>query len=82
MHFFKKIPSGAETSNIMVGETDFLSQMVVIFIRLKEAVILGDLTEVPVPTRFLFVLLGPQGSANKNHEIGRSMATLMSDDVS
>ena len=27
--------------------------------RLQEATILGDLTEVPVPTRFLFVLLGP-----------------------
>jgi len=27
--------------------------------RLQEATILGDLTEVPVPTRFLFFLLGP-----------------------
>ena len=26
---------------------------------LSEASILGDLTEVPVPTRFIFILLGP-----------------------
>ena len=55
----KKIPKGAEASNILVGEVDFLEKPLSAFIRLKEATILGDLTEVPVPTRFLFVLLGP-----------------------
>ncbi|CAB1445744.1 unnamed protein product [Pleuronectes platessa] len=42
---------------------------------------LGALTEVPVPTRFLFVLLGPKGKAKSYHEIGRAIATLMSDEV-
>lgn len=42
---------------------------------------LGDLTEVPVPTRFLFILLGPQGKPDRYHEIGRSLATVMSDEV-
>ena len=41
----------------------------------------GDLTEVPVPTRFIFILLGPQGNQMRYHEIGRSIATLMSDEV-
>ena len=41
----------------------------------------GDLTEVPVPTRFIFILLGPQGNQGRYHEIGRSIATLMSDEV-
>uniref|UniRef100_A0A1I8FQB0 Ion_trans domain-containing protein n=1 Tax=Macrostomum lignano TaxID=282301 RepID=A0A1I8FQB0_9PLAT len=50
-HFMKKIPPGAETSNILVGSTDFLDHPVTAFIRLKTAVVLGDLTEVPVPTR-------------------------------
>lgn len=31
--------------------------------------------------RFLFVLLGPEGKAHQYHEIGRSMATLMTDEV-
>jgi len=35
-----------------------------------------------VPTRFMFILLGPPGDHQKNHEIGRSIATLMSDEVS
>lgn len=53
-HFMKKIPPGAEASNILVGEVDFLEKTLSAFIRLNEAAIMGDLTEVPVPTRFAF----------------------------
>lgn len=51
-HFMKKIPHGAEASNILVGEVDFLDKTLSAFIRLNEAAIMGDLTEVPVPTRY------------------------------
>ncbi|KAL8587703.1 hypothetical protein ACOMHN_020921 [Nucella lapillus] len=81
LHFMKKIPPGAEASNILVGEVDFLNHQIVAFVRLTKSTVLGDITEVPVPTRFIFVLLGPQGNQNKFHEIGRSIATLMSDEI-
>lgn len=55
----RKIPAGAEASNILVGEVDFLNKPLSAFIRLKTSTLFGDLTEVPVPTRFLFILLGP-----------------------
>ncbi len=58
-HFMKKLPKGAEASNILVGELNSLDKPLSAFIRLSEAVFLGDLTEVPVPTRFIFILLGP-----------------------
>ncbi len=58
-HFMKKLPKGAEASNILVGELNALDKPLSAFIRLTEAVHLGDLTEVPVPTRFIFILLGP-----------------------
>lgn len=77
----KKIPPGSDAANILVGEVDFLNHMVVAFIRLKTSAILGDLTEVPVPSKFIFILLGPQGNQSKYHEIGRSIATLMTDEV-
>ncbi|KYN09741.1 Sodium bicarbonate cotransporter 3 [Trachymyrmex cornetzi] len=101
-HFMRKIPAGAEASNILVGEVDFLDKTLSAFIRLSQAGIMGDLTEVPVPTRFIFVLLGPtiigrrmllasanyyfersirKGGISGFHEIGRAMATLMSDEV-
>ncbi|XP_046144499.1 electrogenic sodium bicarbonate cotransporter 1 isoform X4 [Osmia bicornis bicornis] len=81
IHFMRKIPAGAEASNILVGEVDFLDKTLSAFIRLSQAGIMGDLTEVPVPTRFIFVLLGPTGGISGFHEIGRAMATLMSDEV-
>lgn len=81
LHFMKKIPPGAEAANILVGEVDFLNHPVVTFVRLLHPIILRDLTEVPVPTKFVFILLGPMGNQSKYHEIGRSIATLMSDEV-
>ncbi|EEC00877.1 sodium bicarbonate cotransporter, putative, partial [Ixodes scapularis] len=79
--FMKKIPPGSQASNILVGEVDFLERPVAAFVRLAAAVPLGDLTEVPVPTRFLFILLGPQGNMVRYHEVGRAIAILMSDEV-
>uniref|UniRef100_A0A8C5R176 Anion exchange protein n=1 Tax=Leptobrachium leishanense TaxID=445787 RepID=A0A8C5R176_9ANUR len=81
LHFMKKIPPGAEASNILVGELEFLDRAVVAFVRLSPAVLLSGLTEVPIPSRFLFVLLGPLGKGQQYHEIGRSIATLMTDEV-
>lgn len=111
LHFMKKIPEGAEASNVLVGELDFLERPIVAFVRLSPAVLLTGLTEVPIPTRFdhyiktqsckfrnlkrsheltysvltntrfLFILLGPDGKAQQYHEIGRSMATIMTDEV-
>nr|XP_027203060.1 sodium-driven chloride bicarbonate exchanger-like [Dermatophagoides pteronyssinus] len=79
--FMRKIPHGSEADNILVGEIDCIDHSISAFIRLKNACYLGDLTEVPVPTRFLFVLLGPHSIPGRYHEVGRAMATLMSDDV-
>uniref|UniRef100_A0A8B9TGF1 Anion exchange protein n=1 Tax=Anas platyrhynchos TaxID=8839 RepID=A0A8B9TGF1_ANAPL len=81
LHFMKKIPIGAEAANVLVGELDFLHQPIMAFARLTPAVLLSGMTEVPIPTRFLFILLGPEGKAHQYHEIGRSMATLMTDEV-
>ncbi|XP_029023348.1 sodium-driven chloride bicarbonate exchanger-like isoform X2 [Betta splendens] len=81
LHFMKKIPPGAEASNVLVGELDFLDRPVVAFIRLAPAVLLNGLAEVPITTRFLFILLGPMGKGAQYHEIGRSIATLMTDEI-
>ncbi len=51
LHFMKKIPPGAEVSNILVGELEFLEKPVVAFIRLSPAVLLNGLAEVPITTR-------------------------------
>uniref|UniRef100_A0A669BZH1 Anion exchange protein n=1 Tax=Oreochromis niloticus TaxID=8128 RepID=A0A669BZH1_ORENI len=58
---------------------DFLEQPTMAFVRLQEAVELESVLEVPVPVRFLFVLLGPATTSMDYHQIGRSISTLMSD---
>ncbi|KAL0621595.1 Electrogenic sodium bicarbonate cotransporter 4 [Plecturocebus cupreus] len=77
----KKIPKDSEASNVLVGEVDFLDQPFIAFVRLIQSAMLGGVTEVPVPTRFLFILLGPSGRAKSYNEIGRAIATLMVDDL-
>ncbi|XP_075443105.1 sodium bicarbonate cotransporter 3 isoform X6 [Ascaphus truei] len=81
MNFMRKIPHGAEASNVLVGEIENLERPIIAFVRLSPAVLLTGLTEVPIPTRFLFLLLGPAGKAAQYHEIGRSIATLMTDEI-
>ncbi|XP_068092301.1 sodium bicarbonate cotransporter 3 isoform X12 [Hyperolius riggenbachi] len=81
MNFMRKIPPGAEASNVLVGEVELLDRPIIAFVRLSPAALLSGLTEVPIPTRFLFVLLGPTGKAAQYHEIGRSIATLMTDEI-
>ncbi|XP_037542773.1 anion exchange protein 3 [Nematolebias whitei] len=74
-----KIPKDAEAVIVLVGCVEFLEQPAMAFVRLSEAVLLESVLEVPVPVRFIFVLLGPSQSNVDYHEIGRSFATLMSD---
>ncbi|TFK14737.1 Electrogenic sodium bicarbonate cotransporter 1 [Platysternon megacephalum] len=79
--FQKKVPAEAEVSNILVGEVDFLEKPFIAFIRLQEAVGLGALTEVAFPSRFLFILLGPRAKVKAYHEIGRAVATVLTDEL-
>lgn len=71
----------AYVSLLPPGCVDFLEQPTMAFVRLQEAVELESVLEVPVPVRFLFVLLGPPNSSMDYHQIGRSISTLMSDKV-
>jgi len=76
-----RIPSGAEATTVLVGSVDYLTKPAVAFVRLAEGKILDNLTEVPLPVRFLFLLLGPEDSGMDYHEVGRSISTLMSNQV-
>lgn len=48
--------------------------------RLAEGIPIPGVTEVPIPVRFLFILMGPRTVDLDYHEVGRSIATLMSND--
>ncbi|NWW08590.1 S4A4 protein, partial [Oreocharis arfaki] len=78
--FKKKLLPGAEAAHVAVGEVEFLEKPFAAFIRLRCAVSLGSLAEVSLPSRFLFILLGPP-KVKAYHEVGRAMATLLTDEL-
>uniref|UniRef100_A0A3B5ME35 Anion exchange protein n=1 Tax=Xiphophorus couchianus TaxID=32473 RepID=A0A3B5ME35_9TELE len=71
----------SEGTDYEAGVVGFLDRPVLAFVRLQEAVLLDSVLEVSVPVRFLFLLLGPPTASLEYHQIGRSVSTLMSDQV-
>ncbi|KAG7506697.1 band 3 anion exchange protein-like [Solea senegalensis] len=70
-----------EVSLVLVGALDFLERPTLVFVRLKEAVVLDSGLESPAPVRFIFVLVGPNKTDLDYHETGRAMAALLADKV-
>ena len=66
------------------SKVDFLEEPIMAFARLSKCAILADLTEVAIPTRFIFLVLGPRATNTvwEYEEVGRGMAALLSDKVS
>ncbi|XP_007937181.1 anion exchange protein 4 [Orycteropus afer afer] len=75
----QKLPPGAEAGAVLAGELGFLAQPLGAFVRLRDPVVLGPLTEVPLPCRFFCLLLGPPVLGRSFHELGRAAAVLLSD---
>ena len=80
----RKIPTGTETANILVGKLDAITSPVMVFGRLKRSELLLDMTEITVPTRFIVVILAPTDDISifEHGEVGRAMAALFTDRVS
>ncbi|KAK7576242.1 hypothetical protein V9T40_012528 [Parthenolecanium corni] len=74
----KRIPPGAEATTVLVGTVDFLESPAIAFVRLAEGILLPAVTEVTIPVRFIFILLGPLKVEIDYREVGRSISTLMS----
>uniref|UniRef100_A0A8V5GXV5 Anion exchange protein n=1 Tax=Melopsittacus undulatus TaxID=13146 RepID=A0A8V5GXV5_MELUD len=77
----QKIPEDAEATLVLVGCAAFLDQPTLAFVRLKAAVMLDGILDVSLPIRFLLVLLGPDSPHISYHELGRAVATMMSERV-
>ena len=79
--FARKLAPGSEASSAMVGGVDFLTTTVSAFVRIKSNVIMHELSEVSIPTRFVFICLGPSNRTKDIRELGRAMETIMSDAI-
>nr|CAB3266294.1 anion exchange protein 2 [Phallusia mammillata] len=79
LKIMRKIPEGAEATAVLVGNVDYLEQPTLAFVRLAQGTDLENVVALPIPVRFIFVLLGPSKQDFDYHEIGRSISTLMAD---
>ncbi|XP_047634761.1 anion exchange protein 4 [Phacochoerus africanus] len=75
----QKLPPGTEAGAVLAGELGFLAHPLGVFVRLRDPVVLGPLTEVPLPSRFFCLLVGPPTLGRSYHEMGRAVAVLLSD---
>lgn len=51
----------------------------VAFVRLTDSVVMESALEIPVPVRFVFILVGPSQSDINYSQSGRAMGALMAD---
>ncbi|CAF0993071.1 unnamed protein product [Adineta ricciae] len=72
----RRIPDDAECAEVLIGGVKILTRPVMAFVRLSEGQHMVSMTEVPLPVKFIFVLIGPV--LEEYFEIGRSLSTLFS----
>ena len=77
----KKIPPKSEVSHVLIGEVDYLDEEITALVRLNRSMVIDNFAEVPLPTKFIFIHLGPVGNMVKYREIGKCIGTLCSDEV-
>ena len=74
--FLKKLPSGTEGAIVLVGKTPVIPKAISVFIRLLKPVVLEDLPEVDIPTRYLYLVLGGE---RLNADVGRAIGSAFAD---
>ena len=75
--FLKKLPSGTEGAIVLVGKTPLIQKPISVFIRLAKPVVLEDLPEVDIPTRYLYLVLGE--GERLNGDVGRAIGSAFAD---
>ncbi|MCP9266272.1 Anion exchange protein [Dirofilaria immitis] len=73
----RKLPVGTETAQIFVGVIPNLTKTHFVMLRLSEPTTMPEILDGEVPLRFVVVILGPSQPDVSYHEMGRSIATLM-----
>jgi Band 3 cytoplasmic domain. len=70
----------AEASTVLVANVAYVRSPILVFVRLKASRVLGNLNEISLPVKCLFLLLSPEEAGDEGFHIGRTIGVLMSDD--
>ncbi|CAF3419168.1 unnamed protein product [Rotaria sp. Silwood1] len=72
----RRIPNDAECAEVLIGSIPNLTSPIMAFVRLSQSQLIDNMSEVPLPVKFIFLLIGP--AMEEYFEIGRSLSTLFS----
>jgi len=76
------LDEGAEGAVVLVGHLDHLTQALTALVRLTEPIVMPKTTDIFLPVKIVFIVFTPSTDLDlDHHEIGRSMATLLSNPV-
>ncbi|UJR15917.1 hypothetical protein I4U23_002838 [Adineta vaga] len=77
----KKIDGKSEGASILICPVDFVTKATLAFVRLQKPFEIPGMLEIKLPSRFLVVIIGPEDSEKQLLQIGRTMATILTDDI-
>ena len=79
IHFSLVLRERKEKKPQIFRTLDIIDEPLTAFVRLEEGIIMPNALEIPLPMRFIFLLLTPKNSSFIDcHEVGRSFSALMS----
>lgn len=70
----------AHASTILVANVPYVEETVLVYVRLKTSCNLGNLNEISLPVKSLFLVLTPEENGNQGFQLGRTIGILLSDE--
>jgi hypothetical protein len=77
----RKLNRKSEGASILICPVDFVREPTIAFIRLENAIELEGLLEIKLYSRFIVLLIGPEESEKQLLQVGRAVATILTDDI-
>ncbi|CAF1226295.1 unnamed protein product [Adineta ricciae] len=77
----RKLSRKTEGASILICPVDFVKEQTIVFVRLENAIELLGMLEIKLYSRFIVLLIGPEESEKQLLQIGRTMATILTDDI-
>ncbi|CAF2809048.1 unnamed protein product [Rotaria sp. Silwood2] len=77
----RKIDSKSEGASILICPVNFVEKRDIVFLRLQNSVELSGMLEIKISSRFIVLLIGPEDNEKQLLQMGRTMATILTDDI-
>lgn len=77
----KKLSRKSEGASILICPVDFVQEQAIVFVRMENAIELPGMLEIKLYSRFVVLLIGPEESERQLLQMGRTVATILTDDI-